>query len=356
VRNQLSGKRFLKASGFSKEDINRIKQGVAVFGRYYRIALALLIAVTVPGLSGCRKKTEPQLEPQLYKDKQAMMGTFVEVISPDSRAGTIVMSRMRDVERRFSVYDEDSDISRLNKYGVCAVAPETYKLLIKAKEYWLASDGAFDITVGPLMELWGFRDKELRRPSDDRIREVMAAVGTNKIIFHTSGDVVEFSVSGMKVDCGAIAKGYAVDCAVSALREAGVSSCLINAGGDIYCLGNRFGKPWNVAIQDPGGPGMVKILHLVDKAVATSGDYEQYFTDGGVRFSHIMDPVSGYPAKAKAVSVTVVAGDCLTADFLATTGIVLGKNPITALAKRFNADDVFVIELPDPEKDMGSAP
>jgi thiamine biosynthesis lipoprotein len=101
---------------------------------------------------------------------------------------------------------------------------------------------------------------------------------------------------------------------------------------------------------------MVKILHLVDKAVATSGDYEQYFTDGGVRFSHIMDPVSGYPAKAKAVSVTVVAGDCLTADFLATTGIVLGKNPITALAKRFNADDVFVIELPDPEKDMGSAP
>ncbi len=292
----------------------------------------------------------------MYRDKQAMMGTFVEVISPDARAAGIAMARMRDVERRFSVYDAASDISRLNDSGACCLSPETYALLLKAKEYWLASDGAFDITVGPLMELWGFRNRQFRRPTDAQVREVMAAVGTNKIIFHASGDIVEFSVPGMKVDCGAIAKGYAVDCAVSALREAGVSSCLINAGGDIYCLGKRFGKPWNVAIQDPRGPGMVRTISLVDKAVATSGDYEQYFTDGGSRFSHIMDPVSGYPAKAKAVSVTVVADDCVTADFLATTGIVLGKSSIAALAKRFNSDDVFVIEIPDSEKDMGSGP
>jgi thiamine biosynthesis lipoprotein len=99
-----------------------------------------------------------------------------------------------------------------------------------------------------------------------------------------------------------------------------------------------------VAIKDPRGQGMARTLSLIDKAVATSGDYEQFFIDDGQRYSHIMDPLTGYPAKTKAVSVTVIADDCLTADFLATTGVVLGKDKITALAKRFEGTSVYVIE------------
>jgi thiamine biosynthesis lipoprotein len=117
------------------------------------------------------------------------------------------------------------------------------------------SDGAFDITVGPLMELWD-SEQQFRRPTDAQVREVMAAVGTNKIIFHASGDIVN-SASGMKVDCGAIAKGYAVDCACQHCARPRIQ-LFDHAGGDIYCLGKTFRETMDVAIQDPRGPGMVR--------------------------------------------------------------------------------------------------
>jgi FAD:protein FMN transferase len=276
-----------------------------------------------------------QMQPQMYRDTRVLMGTYVEVSSGDKRAARIVFDEMKRLEGLLSKYDPRSEVSQLNKTGKISAGPDLYYLLTKAKEYWFATDGAFDITVGPLMDLWGFTSKKFRQPSDDDIRQALKLVGTNKIIFHPADNVVEFNVPGMETDLGAIGKGYAVDCAVKALRAAGVRSCLINAGGQVYGLGTKAGRPWRVAIQDPRGGEPKCFFELSDQSASTSGDYEQYFIAGDKRFSHIMDPRAGSPVDSGVIAVTVVAANGLTADFLSTSMAVMGKLKGTELLKRF---------------------
>jgi len=140
----------------------------------------------------------------------------------------------------------------------------------------------------------------------------------------------------MKLDLGAIAKGFAVDVAVKKLKELGVNSCLINAGGEIYCLGRKHGKPWKVGVKHPRSSDMIEYLELENKAVATSGDYEQFFLLQDTHYSHIIDPRTGCPADSGIVSVTVIADDCLTADALATSIFILGKTDSRELIKNFS--------------------
>jgi thiamine biosynthesis lipoprotein len=156
--------------------------------------------------------------------------------------------------------------------------------------------------------------------------------------------MVELKIPGMKLDLGAIAKGYAVDCAIKRLKGQGIKSCLISAGGQIYCLGTNSGKPWRVAVKDPRNPGLLEKLELKDAAVATSGDYAQYFIKDNKRYSHIMNPKTGCPSESGVASVTVIAPDGLTADALSTAIFVLGKEKGQALANRFPGVKVKIIE------------
>ena len=318
-------------------------------------------------LCGCQSKT-------LYRDSQVMMGTFVEVISPYKDAPNIAFAEIKRVENLLSKYKEDSEIGKLNKLGKLKASPDTFYVLRKAGEFWQISDGAFDITVGPLMDLWGFTDKkyhlsspcaqELDLPKKEEIEQTLSIVGFDKIIFNIDGNVVEFKVLGMKIDLGGIAKGYAVDCAVRKLKEHGIKSCLINAGGDIYCLGDKprssfnpilyfkegrgkFGRPWKVAVKAPRNKVFWDYLKLKDKAVATSGDYAQYFVNKHKRYAHIFNPKTGYPSDSGVISVTVIAPDCLTADALATSIFVLGKDKGLKLAKRFKDVTAEIIEERD---------
>ncbi len=280
----------------------------------------------------------------VHRDTQLLMGTYVEVVSQDSRAARIVFDEVKRIEKLLSKYDPDSEVSRLNKTGTVTAGPDLYYLLTRSKEFWFATDGAFDITVGPLMDIWGFTTKNFRQPADDEIRAVLSRVGMNKIIFHPPDNVVEFTVRGSAIDVGGLGKGYAVDCAVGLLRAAGVRSCLINAGGQIYCLGTNAGKPWRVAVRDPRSRTLRGSFGLVDKAVATSGDYEQFFIAGGRRFSHIMDPRTGRPSNSGVISATVIADDGLTADFLATALVVMGKEKGKALLERYPGAEAKVVE------------
>ena len=288
-------------------------------------------------LSGCQNKP-------LYKDTQVMMGTFVEVVSADKRAAGIAFAEIQRIENLLSKYNPRSEVSQLNKLGKLKVSPEAFYIIKKAIEFWRLSDGAFDITVAPLADLWGFTDKKYKLPKDQKIRNVLNLIGSDKIILQDKDNVVKFRIPGIKIDLGAIAKGYAVDCAVKKLKEAGINSCLINAGGQIYCLGDNFGTPWKVAIKNPRGKTVIGYLKLKDKAVATSGDYEQYFFKNNKRYSHILNPKTGYPADSGIVSVTVVAQDGLTSDALATAIFVLGKAKGQALVKRFPDIEVKIIE------------
>jgi len=279
-------------------------------------------------LSGCQNK-------QLYKDNRVMMGTFVEVISPDKDAAGIVFGEMKRLENLLSKYNADSEISRLNKLGALRVSADTFYILQKSKQFWRLSDGAFDVTVGPLVDLWGFTDKKYHLPDKRDLRKDLILVGSDKMIFNLDDNVVKFKLSGMKVDLGAIAKGYAIDCAVKKLKEYGIKSCLINSGGQIYCLGDKFGKPWRVAIKSPRGKEFIDYLELKDLSVATSGDYEQYFIKDNKRYCHILNPKTGFPANSNIASVTVVSPSALTADALATSIFVLGKDKGRELAKKF---------------------
>ena len=245
-----------------------------------------------------------------------MMGTFVEVISPQKEAAKIVFDEISRIEGLLSKYNPASEVSRLNKFGILKASPETFFIIKKSEEFYSLSNGAFDITIAPLMDLWGFTNREYSVPSKERIKETLKLIGSDKIILRDRDFMIQFKTPGMKVDLGAIAKGYAVDCAVKKIREHGIKSCLINAGGQISCLGDKFGKPWKVAIKDPRADGSISYLTLKNQAVSTSGDYEQYFVNEKKRYAHIINTKTGYPAESSIASVTVIATDGLTADAL----------------------------------------
>lgn len=276
-----------------------------------------------------------------------MMGTFIEVTSPDKGAANIVFTEIRRVEGLLSKYKEDAEVAKLNKLGNLQVSPDTFYILRKSEEFWRLSDGAFDITVAPLSDIWGFTDKKYRIPGKDEIEKALALVGSDKIIFNLSDNVVKFKLSGMKIDLGAVAKGYAVDCAVKKLKERRINSCLINAGGQIYCLGDKFGKPWRIAIRNPRKEKLRDYLELKNKSVSTSGDYEQYFIKKEKRYSHILNPKSGYPADSGIISATVISDNGLIADALSTSIFVLGKEKGLQLANKFPDVRVEIIEEKD---------
>jgi len=299
------------------------------------ILLVGLLGYWVIGLLGCQSKT-------LQRNSYVMMGTVVEVISPDGRAAEIACAELKRIEDLLSKYKATSEISRLNKLGVLTASPETIYIMKEAKKFWLATAGAFDVTIGPLADIWGFTEKDCRLPDRPEIKQKLRLIGFDKVSIDEVNRMIKFNLPGMKVDLGAIAKGYAVDCAIKKVKEAGIKSCLINAGGDIYCLGDKFGSPWNVAVQDPRSKSFISYLKLKDQAVATSGDYEQYFLKGKKRYFHIFNPKTGYPADSGVIAVTVIARDCLTADALATSIMVLGKEKGLKLAENFPGVEVKI--------------
>lgn len=280
-------------------------------------------------MAGCRDKRP------LYKETRVMMGTFIEVVSPDSRASEVAFDELKRIEKLLSKYDPESEVSQLNKLGKLKASPETFFVIRESVEFWRLSGGAFDITVAPLIDLWGFTERDFRVPKAGEIDDTLRLVGSDKIHLNNEDNMIEFSLSGMKIDLGAIAKGYALDCAAVKLKKKGINSCLINAGGQVYCLGSKFGSPWKIAVKSARGKDFSGFLELKDKSVSTSGDYEQYFIKDNKRYSHILNPRTGYPVDNGIKSVTVIAPDGLTADALSTSIFVLGREKGLGLAKKF---------------------
>lgn len=307
--------------------------------KYLVIALAAGWGITLVFLFARHHQNK-----KLYRQERLMMGTFVEVISSDPRAPKIAFDEIARIEKLLSKYDPKSEVSQLNKSGYLKASPETFYIVKKSGEFWLASDGAFDITIAPLMELWGFANKEYRVPDKAEIKEALKLVGSDKIILREIDNVIQFKISGMKIDLGAIAKGYALDCAARKLKKARIASCLINAGGEVYCLGGKFGKSWEIGVAAARGKNLTAYLELKDIAVATSGDSEQYFIKNRKRYPHILNPQTGYPADSGISSVSVTASDGLTADALATAVFILGKDKGERLAKRFSGAEIRFIQ------------
>ena len=219
---------------------------------------------------------------------------------------------VRRLDRMLSNYKRASEWSRVNQEasaGEVKISAELFRLLAACRDYSRQSEGTFDITVGPLMKVWGFYKGSGSLPHRAEIRGVLTKVGWQKMILDPTAQTIRFEVQGMEIDPGGIGKGYAVDRMVAVLKEQGVQSALVNAGGSsIYAIGTPPREPgWRIKLRHPrDAERTVEELLLKDESMSTSGSYEKFFRAEGRIYSHIMDPRTGYPAQG-VVSVSVVA-------------------------------------------------
>lgn len=258
------------------------------------------------------------------------------------RAVEAVRTEVQRLDRVFSNYRDDSVLASLHTSGreePVPVPDEFVALTLESKRLTGITAGAFDITVGALVELWKSAGRTGEPPSEEARLRAMGCRGYGALRFAEGR--AELRSACVKLDYGAIGKGYAVDRVVAILRAAGITSGLLDFGGNIYALGAPpGGKGWEVGVRDPGGgEAPIAVLRLRDMAVATSGDYERYVTVGGRRYSHIVDPRTGEPAEQVASS-TVVAAKAATADALSTAFSVLGEGAARELEERLEGAEM----------------
>ena len=271
----------------------------------------------------------------LEKQTRFMMDTYVTIyaVGPEKTTAPAVekaLDRMQEVDLKFNPLNPRSPLYAFNRQGDPISDPEILEVIRAAVQVSKKTSGAFDITVYPLIELWGFYEDSPRLPGESEIEAGLSAVGYEHLI--VSRQQVAKSDTYPKIDLGAIAKGYAVGEAARVLREERVSSALIDAGGDVYALGKKDRNMWKVGIKDPRGDDVLGYLEVEDLAVMGSGDYERFFIKDGTRYHHILDPKTGYPAPGVA-SVIVIHSNPMLADAMATALFVMGIEKGIALVE-----------------------
>ena len=234
-----------------------------------------------------------------------------------------------------------SEIYELNSSGEAEVSEETAELIEEALELCLDTGGAFDISVAPIMDLWGFYTKDFRVPAPDEIDEALQAVSFENISVNGNRVVLR---GGAQIDLGGIAKGYASDRVAEIFKDNGVTSGIVSLGGNVQAIGKKKdGSNWRVALQSPDSAAVVGEIAAADKAVVTSGSYQRYFESGGVRYHHIIDPKTGYPAGSGVKSVTIVCDRGTVADGLSTALFVMGLDKGTEYWKTHEGFEVIFI-------------
>lgn len=217
--------------------------------------------------------------------------------------------KINALEALLSRTKKTSEVSRLNSAGGAATAvdSEVFSLISRAKALGQDTDGAFDITVAPVVSAWGFTTDSYQVPSQSELDELLTRVGLDNIALGADGSIT--LKNGAAIDLGGIAKGYASDCVANIFAEKGVKSGKISLGGNVYVCGSKQdGSAWRVAVQDPNNSeSYVGVLSLSDAFAVTSGGYQRYFEKNGKKYHHIIDPSTGYPAESGLISVTVVA-------------------------------------------------
>lgn len=232
--------------------------------------------------------------------------------------------RIQSLESKLSVTSEGSEIYAINQTGSGPLSEDAAALLGKALALCGQTGGALDLSIYPVVRAWGFTTGEYAVPTDDVVSELLTHVDYTKIVFDEATGQVSLE-PGMEIDLGSVAKGYTSDQLISLFRAAGVTSALVNLGGNVHALGSKpDGSPWRIAVQDPLGDGYLGVLDVVDQAVITSGGYERYFEEDGQTYWHIIDPATGAPARSGLISVTIVGDSGLLCDGLSTALFVKG--------------------------------
>jgi thiamine biosynthesis lipoprotein len=299
-----------------------------------KIAVMMTCILFILSFNGCSQNQEPVSETAL------MMDTVIQIKAYGRKAEKAIQAaftRIDEIEKIASATIETSDISKINQAAgkeYVKVHPEIVKMVKTAVKYSELSEGAFDITVGPLIKLWGIGDGENIVPTDSEIKALLPLVGYKNISIREEDNSIKLLKEGMSIDLGGIAKGFAADEIIKIFKEYGVEDALIVLGGSsIYALGEKpESKPWTAQIQHPRkarNESSLGIINLTEEALTTSGDYERFFIQDGKRYHHILNPFTGYPTDNGVMSDTIIVDsgipDCnMIADILTKTVFVSG--------------------------------
>ena len=260
---------------------------------------------------------------------------------------TEVEKILRDFDLSLSLYVDSSILSKVNRNE--AVNPDSYFLnaFKKSQEITKITDGAFDITVGPLVKAWGFGPDSHKYFTESKRDSLLRLVGMGKVKIE-NGQVVK-SDPGVGLDFNAIAQGYSVDIVCGYFDTMGIKSYLVEIGGEVRVKGDKQGVLWRVGIDRPSDDNMLPgndlqaIISLKDRSLATSGNYRKFYVENGIKYSHTIDPRTGYPARNNLLSATIIAGDCATADGIATACMVMGKEKTIEFLDFHPEFDAFLV-------------
>ncbi|NQT25885.1 FAD:protein FMN transferase [candidate division KSB1 bacterium] len=272
------------------------------------------------------------------------MDTYVTIQIPGGLEQIQIIEKAFDrieaIDHKFNILEQNNALYAFNNSHSPVQDKEILDLIQTAIKIGSQTDGAFDITIYPLMKHWGFFDKSPSLPENKDIHRLLMHVGLDKLLL--TDNQLSKSDTLTQIDLGGIAKGYAIKGALEVIKEAGIQSALIDAGGDIYALGELYGKPWKVGIRNPRGEGIIGSFNISDLAVVTSGDYERFFEKDGVKYHHILDPKTGYPARGLA-SVSIIADNPVIADVLSTAIFVMGKDKGLAFLEKTKLAEALIV-------------
>lgn len=316
------------------------------------VSLVLISAVWLSACSG-----QPQ-QKEHYLTGQTMGTTYnVKFVSSQDIDALALQQkidqRLIDINQMMSTYIADSELSMFNQAPSLTpftLSPDTAFVVTEALRLGKMSGNALDVTVGPLVNLWGFGPTKRPEtiPSDTQIANAKALSGLDKLVL--DGVVLTKSTDGLYLDLSTIAKGYGVDAIAELLIDCKLNNFLVEIGGEMRVAGTKLnGETWRIAIEKPvtESRAVQKIISVGDNAVATSGDYRNYYEDDGIRYSHLIDPNTGYPIQHNTVSATVVHSSSMTADGLATAMMVLSAKDAQALAETHDIALLLIVKDDD---------
>lgn len=317
-------------------------------------AIIFLIFFTLEGLVANERNRQPLILSGLT------MGTYYQVtIVGDAnkvdqkQLAQDIDSILFEINSTMSTYDQDSVLSQFNRFNKThwfPVPASIVEIVSKAKKLSLDTNGYFDVTAGPLVNLWGFGPdgRISQTPSRNEIIQTQTHVGYEKLKFRKSPSALKKEKKGLFVDLSAIAKGFAIDQISTHLMQSGFQHFLVEIGGDLRTIGlNAENQPWRIALESPfsSQTDFIEVLEITDLAVATSGSYRNYFEENGRTHSHIIDPHTGKPVEHKLISATVLAKTATEADAVATAIMVLGLEKGLQLAGERNLEAHLMLDL-----------
>lgn len=319
--------------------------------KYKKSILYVILLISIFILSACGKgDTDLSKIPQ-DTGTVFVMDTLVQMKVYGENAGDVInesFERLRVLENEMSKTIEESDVYKINSAEgtLVSIGDDTFRVLEKALYYSQVTEGKFDPSIGPLVSLWGIGTKDARIPSKEEIDKAMSLVNYSWVQLNPSNNTVKLEKEDMKLDLGAIAKGYAADEVRDILEKAGIKSAYINLGGNVLVIGGKpDNSPWKVGIQDPrqNRGNVMGVIEVKDKTIVTSGNYERYFEENGVIYHHIIDPTTGFPARSGIISVSIVSNDSFDADALSTSLFILGEEKGLELVNKLEGVEAIFI-------------